>query len=215
MLATRGEIEVETIGEDLRLLEGIRTACAIRRFRTDPVPPALVRKVVEAGTFAPSGGNRQPWIFVAVTDPVRRAFLAERYRAAFQSYIAPARERAASGKLAEERQRNIESATRLAATLHEVPVHLIVAGWTRRGAPQLQALFPAIQNVLLACRAVGLGACLTQLHLAFRREIDEFLCLPPDRPSAALLPIGWPAVAYRRPRRRPVDEVLYWERYSE
>ena len=66
-------MNVDALGEDVPLLEGIRTARSIRRLRPDPVPPALIRKVCEAGTFAPSGGNRQPWIFVAVTEPERRA----------------------------------------------------------------------------------------------------------------------------------------------
>jgi nitroreductase len=54
------------------------------------VSPALIRKVCEAGTFAPSGGNRQPWLFIAVSEPERRAYVAERYRRAFHAYIAPA-----------------------------------------------------------------------------------------------------------------------------
>ena len=60
-------LDIYTIGEDLPLLEGIRTTRSIRRLRPDPVPRALIRKVCEAGTFAPSGGNRQPWSFVAVS----------------------------------------------------------------------------------------------------------------------------------------------------
>ena len=88
------EIDVETAGEDMRLLECIRTARAIRRLKPDPVPPALIRKVCEAGTFAPSGGNRQPWFFIAVTEPERRAYVAERYRRTFHSYIQPAVEAA-------------------------------------------------------------------------------------------------------------------------
>src|SRR5262249_57494236 len=82
-------IDVATIGEDVPLLEGIRTTRALRRLRSDPVPPALIRKVCEAGTFAPSGGNRQPWIFVAVTEPERRQWVADRYRPLFHRYIAP------------------------------------------------------------------------------------------------------------------------------
>jgi len=73
------EVDVATAGEDVPLLEGIRSTRAIRRLRPDPVPPALIRKVCEAGTFAPSGGNRQPWIFVAVVDAERRAWIAERH----------------------------------------------------------------------------------------------------------------------------------------
>ena len=152
------ELDVERIGEDVPLLEGLRTARAIRRLRPDPVPPALIRKVCEAGTFAPSGGNRQPWSFVAVTEPERRAFVAERYRNAFTAYIAPALEAAKDPAFPEAKRRNLHAALYLAEHMHEVPVHLFVAGFTRRGQPQLQALMPAVQNVLLACRAVGLGA---------------------------------------------------------
>ena len=209
------DVDIANIGEEVPLLEGIRTTRAIRRLLPDPVPPELVRKVVEAGTFAPSGGNRQPWIFVAVTEPERRAWIAERYRIAFDAFIEPALTAAADPAYPAAKRRNLESAAHLARTLAEVPVHLFVAAWTRRGRPQLQAIYPAVQNILLACRAVGLGACLTELHLSFAREVDEFLGLPEDRPSAVLIPIGWPAIPYKRPTRRSVDEVLYRERYSE
>ena len=207
-------LDIATIGEDVPLLEGLRTTCSIRRFRTEPVPRALVRKVVEAGTFAPSGGNRQPWTFVAVTEPERRAFVAERYRRAFEAYIAPALEAARAPDFPDAKRRNMNAALHLARHLHEAPVHLFVAGWLRRGEPQIQALFPAVQNVLLACRAVGLGASLTTVHRAFGDEIDARLGLPKDRPSCALLPIGWPIGRYGRPPRRPVDTCLHWERFG-
>lgn len=213
MSDTRGGA-IEALGEDVPLLEGIRTTRAIRRLRPDPVPAALIRKVCEAGTFAPSGGNRQPWFFIAVTEPERRAFVAERYRTAFAAYIQPAIDAAADPAFPEAKRRNLRAALHLAEHLHEVPVHLFVAGWTRRGAPQTQALFPAIQNVLLACRAVGLGASLTTVHLAYGREIDAWLGLPENAPSCALLPIGWPAGRYGRPVRRSIDGCLFAERYG-
>jgi nitroreductase len=209
------EIDVATRGEEVPLLEGIRTTRAIRRLRPDPVPRALIRKVCEAGTFAPSGGNRQPWSFVAVTEPERRAFVAERYRRAFAAYIAPALEAMQRPDFPDAQRRTVRSAQHLAEHLHEAPVHLFVAGWLRRGEPQLQALFPAVQNLLLACRAVGLGASLTTVHRAYGDEIDAFLGLPKERPTCALLPIGWPLGRYGRPPRRPVDECLYWERFEE
>jgi nitroreductase len=207
-------IDVERLGEDVPLLEGIRTARAIRRLRPDPVPRALIRKVCEAGTFAPSGGNRQPWVFIAVTEPARRAWIATRYRSAFAAYIAPAVAAARAPGYPEAKRRTLRAALHLAEHLPEAPVHLYVAGWTRRGAPQAQALFPAIQNVLLACRAVGLGASLTTLHTAFGAEVDAWLGLPPGCPTIALLPIGWPAGRYGRPDRRPVDGCLFYERYA-
>jgi nitroreductase len=209
------EVDITTVGEEMPLLEGIRTTRAIRRLRPDPVPRDLIRKVCEAGTFAPSGGNRQPWIFIAVTDSERRAWVAERYRRAFQEYIAPAIEASRQPDFSDERRRMLRSAVHLADHLHEVPVHLFVAGWTRRGRPQIQALFPAIQNVLLACRAVGLGASLTTAHLAFGPELDAWLGLPERCPSCALLPIGWPEGRYGQPPRRSVDASLFFERYVD
>ncbi len=209
-------LDVDRLGEDLPLLEGIRTTRAIRRLHPDPVPEALIRKVCEAGTFAPSGGNRQPWIFIAVTEPERRAFVAERYRRAAEEYFSVLREKLADPEFPEfpeTRKRNLRSALHLADHLEEVPVHLFVAGWRRRGEAQVQALFPAVQNILLACRAVGLGASLTTLHRGYGEEIDAFLGLPPERPSCALLPIGWPRGRYGRPPRRPVDESLHFEHF--
>ena len=208
------EIDVETIGEDVPLLEGIRTARAIRRLAPDPVPPALIRKVCEAGTFAPSGGNRQPWSFVAVTEEERRAWIAERYRKAFHAYIAPALKAAEAPDFPEAGRRNMRAALHLADHLHEAPVHLFVAGWKRRGEAQPQALFPCVQNVLLACRAVGLGASLTTVHLSFAEEIDRYLGLPPERPSCVLIPIGWPRGRHGRPPRRSVDTCLQFERFD-
>jgi nitroreductase len=208
-------LDVTTIGEQLPLLEGIRTTRAIRRLRPDPVPLALIRKVCEAGTFAPSGGNRQPWRFIAVLDAERRRWVAERYRPIFHRYIAPAVEAAKAPDFPEAGRRNQRAAIHLADHLHEAPVHLFVAGFTRRGEPQVQALFPAVQNVLLACRAVGLGASLTTLHRSFGEECDRFLGLPENCPTCALLPIGWPRGRYGRPPRRSIDECFYVDRYAE
>ena len=208
------DLDIDAIGEDVPLLEGIRTTRAIRRLLPDPVPPELIRKVCEAGTFAPSGGNRQPWFFIAVTDAQKRRWVAERYREFFDRYIGPAREAATSSDYPREKRRMQRAASWLAEHLHEVPVHLFVAGWKRRGEPQAQALFPAIQNVLLACRAVGLGASLTTAHRAFGPELDRMLGLPEQIPTIALLPIGWPRGKYGRPPRRSIDSCLFFDRYE-
>ena len=209
------EFDLETIGEAMPLLEGIRTARAIRRLRPDPVAPALIRKICEAGTFAPSGGNRQPWIFIAVTEPERRAWIAERYLKAFRDYIEPAFAQAERDpNFPAATLRNMKGALHLAEHLHEAPVHLFVAGWTRRGREQTQALFPAIQNILLASRAMGLGASLTTVHRAYGEEIDAYLGLSEKTPSSALIPIGWPVGRHGRPPRESVDQKLFFERMS-
>src|SRR2546421_12922769 len=106
-----------SLGEDVPLLEGIRTTRAIRRLKPDPVPMALIRKVCEAGTFAPSGGNRQPWYFIAVTDPERRAFIAQRYRTGFTRYIAPALQAAEDPSYPDAKRKNLRAAVHLAEHL--------------------------------------------------------------------------------------------------
>ena len=209
------EIDIDTIGEDIGLFEAIRTTRAIRRIKPDPVPPELIRKVCEAGTFAPSGGNRQPWFFIAVTDAEKRTHIAKRYHQTFSHYIKSAQKAAEDPSYPDAKRRNMNAAVWLAEHLHEVPVHLFVAGWTRRGRPQSQALLPAIQNILLACRAVGLGASLTTSHGAFQREIDDMLGLSEATPSIALIPIGWPIGKYGKPPRRSIDECLFFDRYEE
>ena len=210
-------MDIDSIGEDVPLLEGIRTTRSIRRLKPDPVAPELIRKVCEAGTFAPSGGNRQPWTFIAVTDAGRRAWLAERYANAWSGYMANAQAAMDNDpNFPDAKKRNLRSAQYLADHLHEVPVHLFIAGWKRGGIDQSQALFPCAQNVLLACRAVGLGASLTMLHRVHGEQIDRYLGLDPEKtPSIALIPIGWPIGRYGQPPRRPVEESLYFDRFEE
>lgn len=208
------DIDIGRIGEEIPLLEGLRTARAIRRLRPDPVPRALIRKVCEAGTFAPSGGNRQPWIFVAVDDAYRRRWIADRYRPVFENYIRPAMERAEREGFPQRLRRNMNASLHLAEHLHEAPVLLFIAGWTRRGTPQHEALFPCAQNVLLACRAVGLGASFTTLHRSFGSECDQMLGLAEHTPSAVMLPIGWPLGRHGVPPRESVDSKLYFNAFD-
>ena len=118
------EAGVALAGESLGLFEGLRTARAIRRLKPDPVPLSLIRKVCEAGTYAPSGGNRQPWLFVAVSDESKRAKIADLYRDVFDAYIAPAVEAAKDPNYPEIKRKNMRAAMYLAEHLHEAPIHL-------------------------------------------------------------------------------------------
>jgi hypothetical protein len=147
------------------------------------------------------GGN--PAADLHRRDRARARHDRERYRRGFHAYIAPALEAAKDPSYPEAGRRNMKAALHLADHLHEAPVHLFVAGWTRRGEAQGQALFPCIQNVLLACRAVGLGASLTTLHRSFGAECDRWLGLPESCPTIALLPMM--AAGNTAGRARAVD----------
>jgi nitroreductase len=76
------------------------------------------------------------------------------------------------------------------------------------------SIFPAIQNLLLAANALGLGAALTTLSTS-ARELRELLALPEHVRPVAVVPLGWPARELRPPKRAPVAEKAYRERYGE
>ena len=77
------------------------------------------------------------------------------------------------------------------------------------------SICPAVQNMLLAARALGLGATLTTLHLQFEKEAEAALALPPDFHSYALVPIGYPMGWFRPVRRVRLADVVYDDRWGQ
>jgi nitroreductase len=216
------------------IFEIIGTMRAMRRLEPDPVPESLIWQVLEAGTKAPSGGNSQPWRFVVVQDPATKRFVQERYARAFRAYLQASVEAASRRQpppAAEETARQMRAgraAMELAEHLHEAPVLLFVCmvprdlpllagphGRPPSGAALYASVFPAVQNVLLACRALGLGATLTTLHLLYEDEIKERLGIPAEVETVALVPIGYPRGRFGPTTRTPVEHVAYWEGWNE
>jgi nitroreductase len=76
------------------------------------------------------------------------------------------------------------------------------------------SIFPAVQNLLLAATALGLGSALTTLPVAFGDELRASLTLPTAVHPLAVVPLGWPAHPLRPPRRRPVSEKAHREHYG-
>lgn len=206
---------------EIGLFEALYSMKAMRRLRPDPVPRELIARVIEAGTLAPSGGNRQPWAFLVVQDPEAKRFIQERYRRAFFAAYGEAMAGVEDPRLPAGTRRMLRSAVHLAEHLHEAPVHLLCCVEkylpdhpTRPGQPQYASIFPAVQNILLACRGLGLGATLTTLHTAAEAEIHTRLGIPDSVASPALIPIGYPLGRWGRPERRPAGEVTSWERWG-
>lgn len=204
------------------------TTRAVRRLRPEPIPEEILARVLEAATWAPSGGNREPWRLIAVRDPEIKSRIQPLYEARWSTYSANAREQAKALPDAPRRalERTLSAGDQLAAHFAETPVlavfcfdpsavmptdaeqdHLSVVG----GA----SLYPAVQNLLLACRAEGLGCTLTTL-LAFRtKEMREILDIPAPWGVHAVVPIGWPEGGGHGPvRRRPVAETVFHDRFG-
>src|SRR5262245_60656849 len=107
---------------DFDLYEAIYTTRAMRRLKPDPVPSELISKIIEAATMGPSGGNRQPWMFVVVTNPDTKAFIAERYRKAWDMYFTPKSRARVENEPQSPQGRILRSAKYLAEHIAEVPV---------------------------------------------------------------------------------------------
>jgi len=198
------------------VFEAISTLRAIRRFRPDPVPEEMIWRVLESATKAPSGGNRQPWAFLVVQDPETKRRIAEVYREGWERFYGPLREQA-------ERDPNFgrvyRSAEYLAYHLEEAPVLILAclrtSPWPTAVSPPGSYIYPAVQNLLLSARALGLGGVLTTLHRVREKEVRDLLGIPDGWETMALIPLGWPAVPFGPVRRRPVEEVTYWERWGQ
>ena len=193
------------------MFEAMHTQRAVRRYRSDPVPDELVTQVLDAAIRAPSAINGQFARFVVVTDPVKRARLGELYLDAQQeAYSNPAA--AGTEWMRGQEAEIVEKAAQFAHQVEDVPVLIIVCS-TQRGVSH--SIYPAVQNLMVAARSLGLGTVLTTL-LAFRAdEVRAVLDIPRDVNIVCCIPMGWPAVPFGPVRRRPLAEVAYWNQWED
>jgi nitroreductase len=223
---------------EIGLFEAMYTARALRRLKPDPVPEELITKVLEAATKASSGGNAQNWIFIVVRDEAQRLRLGAVYRKASDEVAEIYAARGRPAHLSEEQyQRLMDGGKYLWDHMAEAPVLFLPCLKTRDMPPrdtlpeavakryeahlEYQArirgasIFPAIQNIILACRALGLGTLITTNHILYEDEVRAILGLPDDVFTFALMPIGYPLDRYGPLSRRPVSEVTFADRWGE
>jgi nitroreductase len=201
--------------EEIGLFEAIYSQRAIRSYKPDAVPRELLEKVLEAATKAPSGGNMQPWAFVVVTDPVERAQLNEIARGTFAKMYADA--------LARQLPTDPPPMANLKAmidTIDAVPVWVIVCTTAPpTTGPQwgrYASIFPAVQNLLLAARGVGLGALLSGLLGSDVPRLREVTGIPENVEPICYIPMGFPDKGtYGPTTRRPLNEVVHWDRWDD
>jgi nitroreductase len=211
--------EEQIDGLGMSLVEAMETQRAVRRVLPDPVDDATILRVLELATKAPTGSNLQNWEFVVVRDPDVKHQLARLNRQAWSIYRRLGKRKA---KGHEPTLRIIEAVQWQADHFEEVPVVVVACLRGRSpmfGPPVLASSFygsayPAVQNLLLAARAVGLGATLTTLPLWSTTLARRTLGLPTKVTPVAVVPMGWPKGRYGPTTRKPVGEVVHLDRYG-
>jgi nitroreductase len=205
------------------LYELMRHSRSVREYRDEPVPPDVLHRVLRAATFAPSGGNRQPWRFLVVQGAEEKRWLRDHYVRMWRDYVAA--KTARGGKvLASERETAI--AHRFAEEFDRAPVIIIVCVHIEGlaitdadlGRPSIvggASIYPAVENLLLACRAEGLGAVLTTLLCRVEPEVRERFGIEDGWATCAHIPIGFPSDDRRGPvRRRAPEEVSFLDHWG-
>jgi len=233
------------MGSDAPVFEVMRTMRAMRRLKPDPVPVELLTQLVEAATWAPSGGNVQAYSFVVVTDRDQMARLARLWQVTADYYLATAATVVPAG-MSEERYERMRQALRFQRDhFAEIPAVIVacydLGPWQRQilrnvGAmlqatlklgprravgllvryPRFAAMgeaasvYPGVQNLLLAARALGLGATLTTWHQILEPEFKAVLGIPGSVKTFALIPVGWPRGNFGPVTRRPATQAIHW-----
>lgn len=205
-------------GLDMPLEEAMATQRSVRRVKPDPVDDALVLRLIELATKAPSQQNTQSWEFIVVTDAAVKARLGRQNRFVWRFYRLVAARKARGNARA---QRILDAVQWSVDHFEQIPV-LVVAclRGPRLGVPPVLAasaygsIFPAVQNLLLAARAAGLGANLITMPLWNNWIARRILGLPWSVTPVAIVPLGWPIGRYGPTTRRPVGEVVSRDRFG-
>lgn len=207
----------DTIG----LLEGLATTRAIRRYVDEPVPESALRDMLFAATRAPSGSNRQPFRFVVLTDGPKaaaaKAMIGESARALWEAKRQHDGYDQGSGiDTSSPKARMARTMESYVNNFDNVPV-LVLPCLVRYRAPtpmEGASVYPAVQNLLLAARALGYGGVITGFHHAVDAPLKELLGIPPEVFIAATVTLGKPKGAHGPVRRRPMAELVYGDEWG-
>src|SRR5215469_9929834 len=205
--------------ETTNIFEVMSTMRAMRRLKPDPVPDELINKILQAAQCAPSGGNTQRWRFLVVKDPEIKKQVQVYYKRLYDETVGPRYASSAPppGSDPARYQRQHTAVKYLTDHYHEAPVW-IVACLEDGENPDRSAgssIYPAVQNMLLATRALGLGTTLTTRHTGYGKECDEAMGIPAGYKSYAILPIGWPMGNFGPVGRGPLSDVVYLDDWGK
>lgn len=210
------------------LYEAMSTLRAVRRLRPDPIPDDVMARVLQAAAWAPTGGNVQPFRIVAVSDRSALAQIAGWYAEEWLSYTRPRRDSLgdmeAGARISTAKM--LRAGDYLAEHMGEVPyllvfcfnpAHMAITD-SDLGRPSVVgggSVYTAVQNVLLACRAEGLGCVLTTLLCYKEPEVKALLGIPEEWGTCAHIPIGYPVLKGHGPiARRQIDQLVYRDNWQ-
>jgi nitroreductase len=200
------------------VFEIMHTTRAMRRLKPDPVPDDLIRKILAAGQAAASGGNNQRWRFLVIKDPEIKKKVQVHYKRAFDEVVGP-RYRSSEpppGVTRERYMRQHAAVEYLTDHFHEAPVWIVACfEGANPNRSSGSSIYPAVQNMLLAARALGLGSTLTTRHLQYEKEAEEAMGIPPGFHSYAILPIGYPMGRFGPVGRGPLADIVYLDRWGQ
>jgi nitroreductase len=199
------------------VFEIMHTTRSMRRLKPDPVPDELIVKILEAGLSAANGGNVQTWRFMVVKDQDIKQKIQRYYKKAFDESVgARYRGEPPAGVTRERYTRQGSAVEYLTDHFAEAPVWIVACiEETTPSRVSGANIYPAVQNMLLAIRALGLGSTLTTRHLFYESETEAILGLPPNVHSYAILPIGYPMGKFGPVSRRSMSDVVSGDRYGE
>jgi len=200
---------------DPALFATLYTARALRRFKPDPIPEEVLFQMLDAAIRAPSGQNAQDWRFVIIRDPALKARMQAWSQTPWQRYIARyADDPAAIDRLPRSQRLSLRSVEHLVHHLAECPVVIAVLGLKGRHGTPGGSTFPAVQNLLLAARALGLGGSVFNFPLSHEAELREALAIPENNQIYCLLPIGYPTDKQGPVKRKPVGDIAYLDTFG-
>ena len=209
---------------EMGVYEAMRTLRAVRRLKPDPIPDDVLMRVLEAATWAPTGGNRQPWSVVVVKDRDKKNRLGQWYAEVWSAFSKMYRSNIPNDMADDARKRmlrTIAAGDYLAQHFGETPVIAIFcfnpkqmaitdAKQNRPSVVGGGSVYPSVQNFLIACRAEGLGCVLTTLLCEVEPQVKELLAIPEGWGTAAAIPVGYPIGRGHGPLiRRPVADLAY------
>jgi len=182
--------------------ELFRRQRAIRTFTGEAVPDELVERVLTAAIHGPSGSNTQPWHFIVIRDQAVKQAISEVYEEA-RAEGGRGRPPAAPGP-----RQPLAAAPVLIVACVDTPAS------GQAGLQTGASIYPSVQNLMLAARALGLGTVLTTLHRRRKARIHEILGIPDGVESAAIIPLGWPDREYGPNRRPPLARFVMRDRWG-